>query len=243
MHLLIAHPGHELLLHGWISRTKPTVSILTDGSGSTAEPRLDATAGLLDELGARRGAVFGRFSDREAYAMIANCETSLVLSVIDDLAADLQASPAPMLVTDAAEGYNPVHDLCRLVGGAAVALAGVGTKLFEYAVVDAPSSENALVFDLDAAEYETKMARSQAASFPDAGEQLSRHGAEAFRREALRPVADWAAIDGGAPPRYERFGEERVAAGLYGRVIRRDEHMMRLRDAVCAALEKRSCAF
>jgi hypothetical protein len=31
-HLLIAHPGHELLLHGWICRTKPAVQILTDGS-------------------------------------------------------------------------------------------------------------------------------------------------------------------------------------------------------------------
>ena len=46
-HLLVAHPGHELLLHGWISRTKPVVHVLTDGSAHSSRPRLARTAELL----------------------------------------------------------------------------------------------------------------------------------------------------------------------------------------------------
>ena len=40
--LVIAHPGHELRLYGWIAQTKPLVCILTDGSGSDDQPRLAA---------------------------------------------------------------------------------------------------------------------------------------------------------------------------------------------------------
>jgi hypothetical protein len=37
--------------------------------------------------------------------------------------------------------------------------------------------------------------------------------------------------------------EERVAAGNYATVMRKREHMLPLRDALLAAVEKRSCAF
>ena len=99
--------------------------------------------------------------------------------------------------------------------------------------------------ELDDAEYAAKLerARGQAAALPTSKSLLSRHGADAYRRETLQPVADWAAIDGDAPPLYERYGEERVAAGRYMTVIRRREHMLPLRDALRAEVEKRSCAF
>ena len=58
-HLLVAHPGHELLLHGWISRTKPVIHVLTDGSPLSSASRLGRTTELLRDLGARSGAIFG----------------------------------------------------------------------------------------------------------------------------------------------------------------------------------------
>jgi hypothetical protein len=241
VHLLVAHPGHELLLHGWISRNRPVVHVLTDGT------RLERTAELLRDLGARSGAIFGRLSDAEAYAMILERNTALLTSLVAELAAQLERDQPAILVGDAAEGYNPVHDLCRLIAGAAIAMAGVATKQYEYAVVDHPHSSDAaaIVVELDAAEYAAKMerARGQAAALTDIEELLSRHGADAYRREALWLIVDWAAIDGGAPPLYERYGEERVAAGRYTTVIRRREHMLPLRDALRAEVEKRSCAF
>jgi hypothetical protein len=244
-HLLVAHPGHELLLHGWISRTKPAVHVLTDGSGHSSAGRLGATAELLSEAGARAGVLFGRLSDREAYAMILERNTALLLLIVSELAAALERQRPAMIVSDAVEGYNPVHDLCRLIAGAAIAMAAVETKQYEYAVVERPDAFADVRFELDDAAYAAKMerARRHAAILPDVNELLSRHGAEGYRREGFRCVADWSEIGAGAPPLYERFGEERVAAHRYANVIRRAEHLVPLRDALCAEVEKRSCAF
>src|SRR3954453_15084544 len=139
-HLLVAHPGHELLLHGWISRNRPVVHILTDGAAHSAETRLGKTAALLRDAGARAGTIFGRLSDAEAYTMILERNTALLDSLVSDLAQQLENDEPAILVTDAAEGYNPVHDLCRLIGGAAIAMAGVRTKQYEYPVVNNPNS-------------------------------------------------------------------------------------------------------
>src|SRR4051794_1243079 len=89
-YLLVAHPGHELLLHGWISRNRPVVHILTDGSAHSAETRLDMTAALLREAGARVGTIFGRLSDAEAYTMILERNTALLGSLVAELAEQLE---------------------------------------------------------------------------------------------------------------------------------------------------------
>jgi len=247
MHLLVAHPGHELLLHGWISRNKPVVHVLTDGAANSSGTRLAGTAELLRGAEARAGAIFGRLSDREAYEMILERNTALLFSLVEELAEHLNNDRPAIIVSDSAEGYNPVHDLCRLIAGAAISMSGVPTKQYEYAVVNHPHSfdDAAIVVDLEAAEYAAKMerARRQAGALTDIDALLAQHGADAYRRESFCRVVDWAAIDDGAPPLYERYGEERVAAHRYTDVIRRREHMLPLRDALCALVEKRSCAF
>jgi hypothetical protein len=246
MYLLVAHPGHELLLHGWISRNKPVVHVLTDGEAHSSGTRLERTAQFLRDCGARAGSIFGRLSDPEAYQMILERNTALLFSLVGDLADHLERDKPAIIVCDAAEGYNPVHDLCRLIAGAAIAMAGVATRQYEYPVVNHPHSPGAaIVVELSAAEHDAKMerARAQAGSLADIEALVARYGADAYRRETLSLVVDWAAIDGGAPPLYERYGEERVAARLYSTVIRRREHMLPLRDALRAAVEKRSCAF
>jgi hypothetical protein len=45
--LIIAHPGHEIRVHGWLERAKPVVYVLTDGSGRSGQSRLASTARLL----------------------------------------------------------------------------------------------------------------------------------------------------------------------------------------------------
>src|SRR5437879_291791 len=66
--LVICHPGHELKLFGWMTRARPVVHVLTDGSGSSKRSRLKSTervlesarhyAELADEV-ERLSAVFG----------------------------------------------------------------------------------------------------------------------------------------------------------------------------------------
>lgn len=241
--LLVAHPGHELLLHGWVSRTLPTVHVLTDGSGYDRTPRIARTAELLRESGARAGSIFGRLTDRQAYAMILNGDAALVVALVAELAAAIEVQRPDIVVNDAVEGYNPVHDLCRILAGAAIAMSGVAVKQYEYAVVGPPPAGAGI--ELDDAAYAAKMeqVRRYAPQLPDAAELLTRYGAEAYRREVLSPVGDWRALGAGEPPLYERLGEERVAAHRYDQVIRRDRHIVPLLDAVCAALHEHPCAF
>jgi len=236
--LFVAHPGHELLLFGWLQRTRPVVHVLTDGSGHSSASRVPATADLLRETGARPGSIFGRLSDREAYALIREQNLTLLLSIVDELAEELAERRTSMVVCDAAEGYNPVHDLCRLIAGAAITAAGTDTKQYEYAVVGRPD-----VFDtrvqLDEAAFAAKMEAAQrfAPAISDVSELLLRHGRDTFRTESFRLVTDWTALHPSERPDYERYGEERVASERYDRVIRRGEHMIPLRDALCAWTE------
>ena len=244
-HLIVAHPSHELLLHGWISRTKPVVHVLTDGSGHSSEGRMGETRDLLRDLGALPGTLFGRLSDREAYAMILERNTALLLSLATDLAAQLETERPEMVVCDAAEGYNPVPDLCRLVAGAAMAMAGIDATQYEYPVVNHPHSfASSMAFELTVAEYAAKIARAraQAKSLADVDELFARHGQDAYRIEAFRRVADWTSIDEHASPLYERYGEERVSAHRYAQVIRLREHMVPLRDGLRAEVDERTWA-
>jgi hypothetical protein len=248
--LLVAHPGHELLLQGWMSHTKPLVNVMTDGSGHQAAPRIGRTLELLREIGVQPGSLFGRLTDREAYGMILTRDAARLLALAAELAAVIETCHPEMLVTDASEGYNPVHDLCRLIGGAAIEMSGKAMKHYEYSVVRHPWQEpmtghgDVTFFDLDDHAYAAKMERAwrYGSQLHDVDEQLLRHGAEAFRREALRVVTDWRVFGGAEQPLYERLGEERVAAHRYERVIR-EKDILSLRDAVCNALDERPCVF
>ena len=68
--LVFAHPGHELRAHHFMEMVRPAVVVLTDGSGSTDEPRLDDSLALLAQSGARPAATFGALTDRAAYAAL-----------------------------------------------------------------------------------------------------------------------------------------------------------------------------
>jgi hypothetical protein len=246
--LLLAHPGHELLLQGWIGRTKPLVHVLTDGSGHSGVSRIGMTTEVVANAGARPGTIFGRLSDREAYAMILEANIPLLLSVVMDLATAIGTWRSKLIVCDAVEGYNPVHDLCRLIAGAAIEMANLDVKQYEYAVVNGPASidvagEDVLRFEIDDSAFAAKLQTAARFSrvLPDAEELLSRHGRESYRREIFRRVIDWTDLGADDAPSYERVGEERVAADRYGGVIRKAEHMVPLRDALRASVRRRQC--
>ena len=49
--LVIAHPGHELCVYGWLETVRPRVFILTDGSGRSGQSRLKSTEEILSVVG------------------------------------------------------------------------------------------------------------------------------------------------------------------------------------------------
>ena len=82
---VVAHPSHELRLHGWLEQTRPCVCVLTDGAGRSGEPRLTRTTEVLARAGATQGAIYGRFTDLEVYSAILNGDGELS-RVVEELA-------------------------------------------------------------------------------------------------------------------------------------------------------------
>jgi hypothetical protein len=257
--LVVAHPGHELRVHRWLELTRPVVCVLTDGSGNHGISRLDSTTALLTRVGATAGPIYGRLSDRELYRAILAGDLGLFTALVDELAEGLAS--VDTVAGDAVEGYNPGHDVCRLLLNAALLrLAGEGRRpaSFEFPLVGAPDdcpAEDlgaALRLELDEESLRRKLAAARA--YPElAGEvdaALAAHGTGRFRVECLRPVRYGLEIGqighrSAHPPFYEIHGEKRVAQGHYGEVIRFREHLAPLAQGLerhVAEESRRACA-
>ncbi|HST53001.1 MAG TPA: hypothetical protein VLJ61_13400 [Pyrinomonadaceae bacterium] len=121
--IVVAHPGHEVRIHGFVERERPRVFVLTDGSGRMGSSRIDATARYLEKFGARRGTVFGRFADSEVYRRVLARDFDTFVSLAEELAESFASEGTGKVVGDATEGYNSTHDITRLVTNAAVEMA------------------------------------------------------------------------------------------------------------------------
>jgi hypothetical protein len=121
--VVVAHPGHEVRIHGWLERETPLVFVLTDGAGRAGRPRIASTAEYLKRFGMSRGRVFARFTDAEVYrlALARDFEPFLRLSV--ELAEGFVEARVGRVAGDACEGYSTSHDIARLVTDAAVEMA------------------------------------------------------------------------------------------------------------------------
>jgi hypothetical protein len=237
--LLVAHPGHELRLHGWIERCKPAVFVLTDGSGHSGRSRLDSTTCVLQRCGATQGSIYGRFTDTELYALMLGGQTSRLCGLAGELAEQLVLLGISTLVGDAVEGYNPSHDLCQYLMRAAARVAegrtGRPITCYEYPVVGHPAAgpeasagDGTIRLTLDPAAVQRKL--DAAGSYPELKDEveqaLAKHGRASFATESLResdPREEEARLSQG-PPFYESHGQRQVNAGYYTAVIRYQEH-------------------
>ncbi len=140
--VVVAHPGHEVRLHGWLERERPQVFILTDGSGHAGQPRIASTSRYLQKFGLRPAPVYGRFTDLEVYDALLRRDYELFVALSEELAASFVAGGVGCVVGDASEGYNTTHDVCRLLTNAAVELArrsgGREIESYDYPVVRRP---------------------------------------------------------------------------------------------------------
>lgn len=292
--LVVAHPSHELRLHGWLEQARPYVCVLTDGGGRSGEPRLERTTEVLSRSGATQGAIYGRLTDLEVYSAILNGDVDLFGSMAEQLAETLVHERIEYVVGDAAEGYNVTHDLCRMMINVAVDIAdrryGRQVANFDFVVVGPPDEcpaelrDESIWFQLDdeafarkikaARGYTPKLAmdveaalagtpfkgvlrlshghlaravavevsRSMHAQAVDADPQDKIDGVplDAFRIECLRPANSRAGMHWTTDERpfYELYGEKLVAAGQYEKVIRYEEHMLPLAQAIRATAKR-----
>lgn len=245
--LVIAHPGHELRVYGWLENARPRVYVLTDGSGRSGRSRLGSTEEVLRGAGATAGSVFGRLTDQALYQAILRHDHRLFIGLANELAEEFVRQRVEYVAGDAAEGYNPAHDVCRLLVNTAVGLAAqrraAGVGNYDFLLVGRPDhcperlrgeakwfhlNDEALARKLAAAENYSELAA-------EVSKAIGENGASAFRVECLRPAGveeSGGEPAGGERPFYEIYGEQQVAAGHYENLIRYSEHMRPLAEAL-----------
>jgi hypothetical protein len=248
--LVIAHPGHELRVHGWLEMKRPEVWVLTDGSGRTQRSRIRSTTRVLEATGGVPGPIYGHMTDIDLYKSVLNFEHDRFTAIVDQLAAALIRNNIECIAGDAREGYNPAHDLCRLVINAAVKSVRFKTDReilnYDFTLVGSPEScpdDRALCLTLDEAAFARKI--STARNYPELQAEvdaaLNGSQANSFRLEHLRPVNLSSSNGfGSQKPFYEEYGEQQVSAGHYTDVLRYREHMLPLADALDAFVERSS---
>jgi hypothetical protein len=227
--VVVAHPGHELMIHHFMERHRPLYFCLTDGSGGAAQPRMESTARLLQAVGATPGPICSRFTDREIYRLLLDHRTDVFVSLRDELAHSLADAGITCVVGDAMEGVNPVHDICRaLIDSAATRVAA---QSFEFSLDESPRAKpGALQLSLDGDALTRKLdaARAYPAMRREVEWALERFGVEQFANECLNP-SSWSEMTdefATARPRYETYGQLRVQEGRYHDVIRYREHVL-----------------
>ena len=140
--LVIAHPSHELRVHGWLELARPLVFIWTDGSGRSGPPRLDWTTRVLVQAGATPGAIYGRLTDAAVYAAVLQRDYDLFINLTNELAGELLQEQIEYVVGDALEGHNVTHKVGRLMTSAAVEMAsrrsGRPIPNYDFTVVGRP---------------------------------------------------------------------------------------------------------
>jgi hypothetical protein len=173
--LAIAHPGHELRVHHWLETNRPEVWVLTDGSGHTGRSRIDSTTRVLRESGAVPGPVYAHLRDADLYDAVLSFEHHPFIAVVDRLAAALMRENVTCIAGDAEEGYNPAHDLCRLIVNAAVKLVMLKRDRqvlnYDFTLAGAPAGgaeetrEGSVLLTLDDAAFTRKV--SAARNYPE----------------------------------------------------------------------------
>lgn len=243
--LVIGHPGHELMVHGWLEATRPLVFVITHGSGRSNQSRLASTTKIINQAGARCGSIYGRLTDAESYAAILNNDFDLFVGLARELRDAFVAERIDYVAGDAFEGYNPMHDVCRLVINAAVTLArrsnGHRVRNLEFSLITPPTVSHEPPHDdgicrlLDDAAFAKKMAAANAYTelAREVEAAVDRTSIAALRVECLRsadPGSGKHVSD--QPPFYESYGEKQVAAGHYEKVIRYRDHIAPLEEAL-----------
>ena len=230
--LIVAHPGHELLVHHWLERARPIVCALTDGSGGHARDRSARSRRIIERAGAEVGPVFAAATDREWYRAILAGDRrpfDLAAAQITDMC---RAEGVTQVVADSLEFFNPMHDLCSCLAQAvAMRLQGAGAiELLTYPIErpDMLSEDPDYVYVLDEAALRRKL--DAAAEYHELTAEVERRRLEATENHAVERLFSvdisrhWPALPP-EEPFYEKFGRQMIARGTYADLITYADHV------------------
>ncbi len=254
--LIAGHPGHELKVFGWIAEYKPRVYVMTDGSGHQGVSRLPSTIQLLAPLGIETDQVFGLISDRDLYRAILERKTSWFLEILDHVTDSFIENRIDLVVADAMEGFNPTHDICRTLVDATVAAVNRKTgrtiSNYKFCLTEWERSRQEhhgktcshFLLDDDTLNKKIEAAEKYVELKDEVREAIALRGKEYFRIECLKEVAEpFRPWDYSGRPDYETWGGQRVAEGTYESVIRYEQHVFPIVDAIRShAIGSRACS-
>ena len=237
--LIMAHPGHELRIHGWLEEHRPDTYFLTDGSGRSGIDRLSFSRLTLTNAHCQLFGSDDVWSDSQAYEVFLSGAIETITRRISRVAEHIHQANICTVVCDAIEGFNPVHDLCTVMAAMACRLTqrrhGTVIRLLSFPLEGHPQSMatiDSVKFPLDSNAWNRKLrAIEQNTALQDEVERsFKRHGREAFQVEMLSPVDLESALRAlqTEKPFYETHGEKRVATGAYSHVLRFQQHFQPL---------------
>jgi hypothetical protein len=240
--LIVAHPGHELLVHDWMAEHGPMVMVLTDGSGSANAPRIADSLRIVTEIGAAPAPVFGHAPDSDFYAAILRGDAAFFAALVDAAAAAIVSSRAPVVLSDAIEHFNPVHDLAAVIATLAALIArreGLAAERWVFPIERAvdlsalPAGWRARRLD-DAARARKRAALAGIPSLKVESDRRRVEGKEVSGVEVLGPLPARAPLmpDPEGEAFYETFGRARIAQGVYGELITYAGHVAPLARAL-----------
>jgi hypothetical protein len=255
---VFGHPGHELrLLHALRALDAPCV-LLTDGSAGEGRSRTAISESVLSRFGCPAAPEFVSVPDARLYGALRLGDARVFAELVDRLAGLFDAWAPDRLITDSAEGYNPVHDLYHFAVLEAAKRGRRDLPVFEIALNHDPRSfaharpEDCLVFSLDRPALEAKLDAMRAyiaAAGPglagEAQELLERDGEQGQGLEILRPALECAAYDAAwteEAPFFEQHGLKRVREGKYAEALTLSGHLAPALDAMLAKADDFACA-
>jgi hypothetical protein len=240
--LIIAHPGHELHLFDWMQRERPLVFILSDGSGGAQSSRLDYSVSAIRAAGATFIDGSGQRSDREWYAAILAGDIPAFTQTADAITAAALTMHTSLVISDAADGYNPLHDLCQAVASAVAARIARDSKAPKFLV--SPATANAMGTRSIARKLDGEAARRKRQAilaYAPLAEEVAQLLAEApdapYTEELLVPTFDWPEE---WTPEWEAFGRKRVNEGRFAAPITYRDHVLPIAKAL---LGRNTCRY
>lgn len=208
--LIVAHPGHELRLFGWMETHRPVVCILTDGSGNTGESRTQFSRTAIGAAGAFIGKVMGAHPDRRWYESVLAGDSRPFLEVASTIADTL--ARGCLIVSDPVEGYNPMHDLCSSVADLVAAQVG-GTRAV-YALMDPLKAGSTQRLGPERAARKRLAVEAYTPLRDEGRALLQRHPDALYCEQLCHGSYGWPETPA-SPPQYEAIGDARIEAGLY----------------------------
>lgn len=204
---------------------RPAVSILTDGSGGNQISRATYSSTSIAAAGATAGPVFAAMSDRAWYDAILARDAEPFLGIVGAI---VEASEGvSLVVSDAVDGYNPVHDLTSAIGAAVAKRLSISNGAVDHLVSAAvPGVVGAIARDvsLDAAACARKVAAINAyLPLAEEAQRILQSDPASLAREIL--LNESFAWPEDFEPGWEQFAKKRVDTGRYQTPITYRDHV------------------